>query len=80
MLLIKDEPYCAYLLTRYEKKQRDIVKYGVDVNNGDRVVYRHHTSPEFNIGPMRFRMKMTTRDWQLKIVRHCKWWAPPCAA
>ncbi len=45
-MLIKDEPYVAYLLTRYEKKQRDIVKYGVDVSNGDRIVYRHHTSPE----------------------------------
>jgi len=29
VMLIKDEPYVAYLLTRPEKKQRDIVKYGV---------------------------------------------------
>src|SRR5207248_10652403 len=27
VLLIKDEPYVAYLLTRYEKHQRDIAKY-----------------------------------------------------
>jgi TPP-dependent indolepyruvate ferredoxin oxidoreductase alpha subunit/Pyruvate/2-oxoacid:ferredoxin oxidoreductase gamma subunit len=72
--LIKDEPYVAHLLTRYEKKQRDIVKYNVDVANGDRLVYRHHTSPEFNLGRMRIRMKITTSDWQLKIVRHMKWW------
>jgi len=74
VMLIKDEPYVAYLLTRYEKKQRDIAKYGVDVSNGDRIVYRHHTSPEFNIGKYRVRLKITTSDWQLKLVRHMKWW------
>ena len=74
-MLIKDEPYVAYLLTRYEKKQRDIVKYGVDVSNGDRIVYRHHTSPEFNIGKRRIRLKITTRDWHLKLVSHMKWLA-----
>ena len=57
VMLIKDEPYVAYLLTRYEKKQRDIAKYGVDVSNGDRIVYRHHTSPEFNIGKYRVRLQ-----------------------
>jgi indolepyruvate ferredoxin oxidoreductase len=72
--LIKDEPYVAYLLTRYEKKQRDIVKYNVDVMNGDRLRYRHHTSPEFNVGKRRFRFKITTTDWQLQIVSRMKWW------
>ena len=71
--LIKDEPYVSYLLTRFEKKQRDIVKYGIDVSNGDRIVYRHHTSPEFNIGKHRIRLRITTTDWMLNIVRHCKW-------
>ncbi len=74
VMLIKDEPYVAYLLTRYEKKQRDITKYGVDVANGDKLVYRHHTSPEFNIGKYRLRFKITTTDWQLNLVRHMKWW------
>ncbi len=72
--LIKDEPYVAYLLTRYEKKVRDIAKFGVDESNGDRIVYRHHTSPEFNIGKFRIRMKLTTTDWQLKLVAGMKWW------
>jgi indolepyruvate ferredoxin oxidoreductase len=72
--LIKDEPYVAYLLTRYEKKQRDYAKYNIDVLNGDRLRYRHHTSPEFNIGKYRLRMKITTSDWQLKLVRQMKWW------
>ena len=74
VMLIKDEPYVAYLLTRWEKKQRDITKFGVDVSNGDRIVYRHHTSPEFNVGPWRIRLKITTSDWQLNLVRHMKWW------
>jgi indolepyruvate ferredoxin oxidoreductase len=73
VMLIKDEPYVSYLLTRYEKKQRDLLKYGVDVANGDRLVYRHHTSPEFNIGKLRLRLKITTCDWQLNLVRHFKW-------
>jgi indolepyruvate ferredoxin oxidoreductase len=74
VMLIKDEVYVSYLLTRYEKKQRDIVKYGVDVSNGDRIVYRHHTSPEFNLGRHRIRLRITTQDWQLKLVSHMKWW------
>jgi hypothetical protein len=74
VMLIKDEPYVAYLLTRYEKKQRDIAKYGIDVSNGDRIIYRHHTSPEFNIGKHRIRLQITTHDWHLKIVQHMKWW------
>jgi indolepyruvate ferredoxin oxidoreductase len=72
--LIKDEPYVSYLLTRYEKKQRDAAKYNLDILNGDRLTYRHHTSPEFNIGRYRLRLRLTTTDWQLKIVRHMKWW------
>ncbi len=74
VMLIKDEPYVAYLLTRYEKKVRDIAKFGVDESNGDRIVYRHHTSPEFNIGNWRVRLKLTTTDWQLKLVAGMKWW------
>jgi indolepyruvate ferredoxin oxidoreductase len=72
--LIKDEPYVAYLLTRYEKKVRDIAKYGVDESNGDRIVYRHHTNPEFNIGTWRVRFRISTTDWQLKLVSKMKWW------
>jgi indolepyruvate ferredoxin oxidoreductase len=74
VMLIKDEPYVAYLLTRYEKKVRDVAKYGVDESNGDRLVYRHHTNPEFNVGPWRLRFRITTTDWQLKIVSAMKWW------
>ena len=71
--LIKDEPYVSYLLTRWEKKQRDIVKYGIDVSNGDHIIYKHHTKPEINIGRFHFRPNITTRDWHLNIVRRMKW-------
>ena len=70
-MLIKDEMYVSYLLTRYEKKQRDILKYRVDVANGDRIVYRHHTSPESPLpGGRRLGLKFTTQDWMLKLVGH----------
>ena len=44
------------------------------VANGDRIVYRHHTNPEFNIGKHRIRLRITTTDWQLRLVQHMKWW------
>ena len=74
VMLIKDEPYVAYLLTRTEKKQRDNAKYNIDTSNGDRIIYRHHTKPDLGIGKWRFRLNITTTDWQLKLVRHMKWW------
>jgi indolepyruvate ferredoxin oxidoreductase len=72
VMLIKDEIYVSYLLTRYEKKQRDIAKYAIDVANGDRILYRHHTRPEFNLGKRRIRLNITTRDWMLNLVRRAK--------
>ena len=74
VILIKDEPYVSYLLTRYEKKQRDIAKYNVDVLNGDRLVYRQSHQPELTVGPWRIRFRINTRDWMLRLVQHCKWW------
>ncbi len=71
-MLIKDEPYVAYLLTRYEKKVRDMQKFGIDEANGDKLVYRHHTSPEFPIGRYRLRLKITTTDWMLNIMKRMK--------
>jgi indolepyruvate ferredoxin oxidoreductase len=73
VMLIKDEPYVAYLLTCYEKQQRDIMKFGIDVSNGDKIVYRHHTSPEFSLGRFRIRLRLRTSDWQLRLVSKMKW-------
>lgn len=72
VMLIKDEPYVAYLLTRHEKKVRDAQKFGVDEAVGDKIVYRHHTSPEFPIGKYRLRLKITTTDWMLNLARRAK--------
>jgi indolepyruvate ferredoxin oxidoreductase len=72
VMLIKDEPYVSYLLTRYEKKQRDLAKYAVDVANGDKLVYRHHTRPEFVVFGKRYRLNITTTDWMLNIAKHGK--------
>ena len=72
VMLIKDEPYVAYLLTRPEKLQRDIEKYNADIANGDRLIYQHYTSPEIKLGSWRFRPELKTRDWQLRLVRHAK--------
>ncbi|HEY0007818.1 MAG TPA: DUF6537 domain-containing protein, partial [Tepidisphaeraceae bacterium] len=72
VMLIKDEPYVAYLLTRYEKKVRDAQKFGIDEANGDKIIYKHHTSPEFPIGRYRLRLKITTTDWMLDIIRRLK--------
>ena len=73
-MLIKDEPYVAYLLTRYEKKQRDLTKYGVDVANGDRPGLPPPHQPGVQHRKFRLRLKITTTDWQLHLVRHMKWW------
>jgi hypothetical protein len=50
-----------------------MAKYHVDEANGDSLVYRHHTSPEFHLFKWRIRLKITTQDWMLKVVRKMKW-------
>ncbi len=72
VLLIKDEPYVAWLLTRPEKIEHDIEKYNLDVANGDRLVYEHYTSPEIPIGPWRIRLNLHTTNWQLRLMATMK--------
>ena len=72
VMLIKDEPYVAYLLTRHEKRQRDIIKYGIDAANGDRIAYRFHNQPEIVVGPLRLRLKLKLRPWHLAIARNMR--------
>jgi indolepyruvate ferredoxin oxidoreductase len=72
-MLVKDEPYVAYLLTRPEKKQRDIQKYNVDVANGDGISYRWHNVPEIPIPLVgKVRLNVTTRPWMHRVLRHFK--------
>ncbi len=50
--LIKDEPYVSYLLTRYEKKQRDAAKYNLDILNGDRLTLPPPHQPRIQHRPL----------------------------
>jgi indolepyruvate ferredoxin oxidoreductase len=69
-MLIKDEPYVAYLQTRYEKVHRDYIKYNVDTDNGDAVTYRWNNVPEVTLPVIgKIRAKVTARPWMYHIAR-----------
>jgi indolepyruvate ferredoxin oxidoreductase len=73
LMMIKDEPYVAYLLTRYEKIHRDALKYNIDSENGDEVRYKWHNVPEVTLPVIgKLRLPLTTRPWMHKIIRHFK--------
>ncbi|MEM8875846.1 MAG: DUF6537 domain-containing protein [Planctomycetota bacterium] len=67
VMLIKDEPWVAHLLSRPEKYERDKKKYAIDEANGDRIEYTHHNSPEVPIGPWKLRLNFKTKPWMLKL-------------
>ena len=68
VMLIKDEIYVARLLTSPEKYKHDQRRFNVNPNNGDRISYRHHHRPEFEVFGKRFRFEWKSRDWQLRIM------------
>ncbi len=72
VMMIKDEVYVSYLLTSEEKIARDRLRYNIDPQNGDRLLYRHMNRPEFALFGIDFRFDMTTRNWQLKLMRRMK--------
>ena len=73
LMLVKDEPYVAYLLTRHEKLQRDALKYNVDAENGDEVRYQWNNVPEVVVPLIgKVRVNVTTRPWMMKVMRHFK--------
>ncbi len=72
-MLIKDEVYVASMLTSPEKYKRDRRRFNVNPNSGDRIIYRHHTRPEFDVLGMRFRFDFKTRDWQLRMMAGMPW-------
>jgi len=73
LMLIKDEPYVAYLLTRFEKKQRDNIKYNIDPDNGDSIRYTRKNCPEIPVPFFgKVRLHITTYEWQMQIVRRMK--------
>ncbi len=69
VMLIKDEPYVAALLTHPEKYKRDRRRYNVNPARGDRIIYGHLNQPEMQIFGRTVRLPaMTTRDWQLRLM------------
>jgi indolepyruvate ferredoxin oxidoreductase len=72
VIAIKDEVYVAHLLTSPEKYQRDRARFRIDEAQGDRLEYRHINRPEFVLFGKTVRWDMTTRDWQLRLMRRLK--------
>jgi len=72
VMLIKDEVYVSYLLTSEEKLARDRLRYHIDPQNGDRIIYRHLNRPEFTIFGRDLQFDMVTHNWQLRIMKRMK--------
>ncbi|HEX7010346.1 MAG TPA: DUF6537 domain-containing protein, partial [Phycisphaeraceae bacterium] len=68
VMLIKDEVYVAALLTNPEKYKRDRRRYNVNPERGDRIIYRHHNRPEFELLGLTLRFEWKSRDWQLRLL------------
>jgi indolepyruvate ferredoxin oxidoreductase len=73
VMAIKDEVFVAHLLTSEEKRKRDLERYNVDPTRGDRMIYHHLTRPRFTIFGWDIEFSITTRDWQLSLVKRMKW-------
>ena len=72
VMAIKDEIYVAYLLSSEEKYERDLDRYNVRPELGDRLIHRHLNRPEFTIGKQTIRFKLKTRPWMLRLMRRGK--------
>ena len=68
VMLIKDEIYVASMLTSPEKYRRDRRRFNVNPDRGDRIVYKHHNRPEFEIFGRNIRFEWKSRDWQLRLM------------
>jgi indolepyruvate ferredoxin oxidoreductase len=79
VMAIKDEVYVAHLLTSPDKRRRDEARFRINPDQGDRLVYKHINRPEFVLRGRQVRWTMTTRDWQLRLMRRLKFlrgWLP----
>ncbi|QQE12638.1 2-oxoacid:acceptor oxidoreductase family protein [Planctomycetota bacterium] len=72
VMLIKDEVYVAALLTNPEKYRRDRKRYNVNPERGDRIVYKHHNRPEFELFGRPISFEVKTRDWMLRMMSGCQ--------
>ena len=73
VMMIKDEIYVAMMYTSPEKYRRDRRRFNVNPANGDKIEYQHLNRPEFEINGLKIRFHWKSRDWQLSIIRHCRW-------
>lgn len=72
VMLIKDEVYVSSMLTSPEKYRRDRRRFNVNPERGDRIVYRHHNRPEFEVLGQTIRFTWKSRDWQLRLMSHAR--------
>lgn len=72
VMAYKDEVYVAHLLTSEEKYRRDRERFNVSAERGDRISYRHFNRGNFNILGFNLYLKLTTRDWMLKLMKRMK--------
>ncbi len=72
VMLIKDEVYVGALLTNPEKYKRDRRRYNVNPANGDKIIYKHHNRPEFEIFGTKIRFEWKSRDWQLRMISNMR--------
>ncbi|MBI1336683.1 MAG: indolepyruvate ferredoxin oxidoreductase [Phycisphaera sp.] len=68
VMLIKDEVYVSALLTSPEKYKRDRRRFNINPERGDRVVYKHHNRPEFEVFGRKIRFEWKSRDWELRAM------------
>ena len=73
VMMIKDEVYVAMMYTSPEKYRRDRRRYNVNPANGDKIKYVHLNRPEFDIAGFKLRFHIKGYDWQMRVLRHCRW-------
>ena len=72
VMVIKDEVHVAHLLTSARKMERDRLTYDVDPTRGDKISYRHFTTPQFTLFGRDFRFKIITHNWMLNLMKRLK--------
>ena len=72
VMVIKDEVHVAHLLTSARKLERDRITYDVAPTRGDKISYRHFTTPQFTLFGRDFRFKIITYNWMLNAMKRLK--------
>mgnify|MGYP006272074555 CR=1 FL=1 len=73
VMLIKDEPYVAAMLTSPEKYKRDQRRYKVNPARGDKIAYEHYNRPEFDVFGKKIAFRWKSKDWQLRLMARARW-------